>query len=170
MKIGIASDPQKRLAALRTGTPFRLSLAHVEAIGEDLRAVSVERAAHAILSASRAHGEWFSVTAEEAIDAVRRATADLRTRVTGTSPPAALSGGATIDPVQCRVARALLDWTQQDLSDVVGLSKVTIRAFEKGGGMRDGNRALLRLAFERAGVQFIDMNGGGPGARLKEPI
>lgn len=75
-----------------------------------------------------------------------------------------------IDPVQCRAARALLDWTQQDLSDETGLSKVTIRAFEKGGEMRDSNRTLLRLAFEKAGVQFIDTNGGGPGARLKDPL
>lgn len=75
-----------------------------------------------------------------------------------------------IDPAQCRAARALLDWTQQDLSDETGLSKVTIRAFEKGGEMRDSNRTLLRLAFEKAGIQFIDTNGGGPGARLKDPL
>lgn len=74
-----------------------------------------------------------------------------------------------LDPTQCRAARALLDWTQQDLSDTTGLSKVTIRAFEKGGEMRDSNRTLLRLTFEKAGVQFIDTNGGGPGARLRDP-
>jgi transcriptional regulator with XRE-family HTH domain len=74
-----------------------------------------------------------------------------------------------LDPIQCRAARALLDWTQQDLSNATGLSKVTIRAFEKGGDMRDSNRTLLRLAFEKEGVQFIDTNGGGPGARLREP-
>ncbi|KQT56102.1 DNA-binding protein [Methylobacterium sp. Leaf456] len=75
-----------------------------------------------------------------------------------------------IDPVQCRAARALLDWTQADLSAATGLSKVTLRAFEKGGEMRDSNRTLLRLAFEKAGVEFIDQNGGGPGARLRSPI
>ncbi|GEP07396.1 helix-turn-helix domain-containing protein [Methylobacterium oxalidis] len=75
-----------------------------------------------------------------------------------------------IDAIQCRAARALLDWTQQDLSGATGLSKVTIRAFEKGGEMRDSNRTLLRLAFEKAGVEFIPQNGGGPGARLREPL
>ena len=74
-----------------------------------------------------------------------------------------------IDAVQCRAARALLDWTQESLSTATGLSKVTLRAFEKGGEMRDSNRTLLRLAFEKAGVQFIDQNGGGPGVRLREP-
>lgn len=71
-----------------------------------------------------------------------------------------------ITPMQCRAARALLDWTQNDLSTATGLSAVTIRAFEKGGDMRDSNRTLLRLIIEKAGVVFIEPNGGGPGVRL----
>ena len=72
-----------------------------------------------------------------------------------------------INRSQCRAARALLDWTQDRLAEVTGLSAVTIRAFEKGGEMRDSNRTLLRLALERSGVEFIDENGGGAGVRLK---
>jgi transcriptional regulator with XRE-family HTH domain len=71
-----------------------------------------------------------------------------------------------IAPEQCRAARALLDWTQPDLVAATGLSAVTIRAFEKGGVMRDSNKTLLTLAFEKAGVQFIPENGGGAGVRL----
>lgn len=71
-----------------------------------------------------------------------------------------------LTPSQCRAARALLDWTQPDLVAATGLSAVTIRAFEKGGVMRDSNKTLLRLAFEKAGVQFIPENGGGAGVRL----
>jgi transcriptional regulator with XRE-family HTH domain len=71
-----------------------------------------------------------------------------------------------ISPSQCRAARALLDWTQPDLVGATGLSAVTIRAFEKGGQMRESNRTLLRLAFEKAGVEFIPENGGGAGVRL----
>jgi transcriptional regulator with XRE-family HTH domain len=71
-----------------------------------------------------------------------------------------------ITPEQCRAARALLDWTQPDLVAATGLSAVTIRAFEKGGVMRDSNKTLLALAFEKAGVQFIPENGGGAGVRL----
>lgn len=73
-----------------------------------------------------------------------------------------------IDAVQCRAARALLDWTQADLSAATGLSKVTLRAFERGGEMRESNRTLLRLAFEKAGVDFIEANGGGQGVRLRD--
>lgn len=74
-----------------------------------------------------------------------------------------------ITPSQCRAARALLDWTQPDLVGVTGLSAVTIRAFEKGGVMRDSNKTLLRLALEKAGVEFIPENGGGAGVRLAKP-
>jgi hypothetical protein len=35
--------------------------------------------------------------------------------------------------------------------------------------MRDSNQKLLRMTFEQAGVQFIDENGGGAGARLARP-
>jgi len=73
-----------------------------------------------------------------------------------------------IAPAQCRAARALLDWTQADLAQVTGLSVVTIRAFEKGGEMRDSNRMLLQLSFEKAGVTFIPENGGGAGVRLRD--
>jgi transcriptional regulator with XRE-family HTH domain len=74
-----------------------------------------------------------------------------------------------ISPEQCRAARALLDWTQGELAEATGLSAVTIRAFERGGEMRDSNRNLLRLSLQSAGVEFIAQNGGGPGVRLREP-
>ena len=74
-----------------------------------------------------------------------------------------------ITPEQCRAARGLLDWTQKDLSDRVSLSVVSVRAFEKGGHMRENNRKLLRLTLESAGVVFLDAGAavdGGPGVRL----
>jgi len=46
---------------------------------------------------------------------------------------------------------------------------VTVRQFEAGA--HDSRRATLdviRRAFETAGVEFIDANGGGPGVRLKK--
>lgn len=67
---------------------------------------------------------------------------------------------------QCRAARGLLDWTQSDLAARASISAVSIRAFEKGGDMRDSNRKLLQLTLEAAGVQFIPENGGGAGVRL----
>lgn len=80
-----------------------------------------------------------------------------------------------INAAQCRAARGLLDWTQERLSErtreveEAGLSRVSIRNFERGGDMRPGNRRLLRLVFEEAGVVFIDPGAdGGPGMRLKD--
>jgi transcriptional regulator with XRE-family HTH domain len=75
---------------------------------------------------------------------------------------------AVLTPGQCRAARALLDWTQADLSAATGISAVSLRAFERGGPMRDSNAQRLRVAFEKAGVEFIPENGGGPGVRLKQ--
>ncbi|WP_378947751.1 helix-turn-helix domain-containing protein [Mesorhizobium sp. ANAO-SY3R2] len=73
-----------------------------------------------------------------------------------------------ISPEQCRAARALLNWTQADLGERVSISVVSIRAFEKGGEMRDANRKLLALTFEQAGVVLIPENGGGAGVRLRD--
>ena len=74
-----------------------------------------------------------------------------------------------ISAEQCRAARGLLDWTQAELAGRVSISAVSIRAFERGGEMRESNRRLLRLTFEAAGVQFIAENGGGAGVRLAKP-
>lgn len=74
-----------------------------------------------------------------------------------------------IDAAQCRAARGLLNWTQERLAQETGLSRVSVRNFERGGEARDSNRNLLRLAFESAGVAFIDPGAeGGPGVRLKD--
>jgi transcriptional regulator with XRE-family HTH domain len=74
-----------------------------------------------------------------------------------------------ITSAQCRAARGLLDWTQQELADRAGLGIVTVRQFE--AGLNEPRRATLeviRRALETAGVEFIDENGGGPGLRLRK--
>jgi transcriptional regulator with XRE-family HTH domain len=70
---------------------------------------------------------------------------------------------------QCRAARGLLDWSQAELADKAGVGIVTVRQFEAGD--HESRRATLdviKRAFESAGVEFIDQNGGGPGLRLKK--
>jgi transcriptional regulator with XRE-family HTH domain len=70
---------------------------------------------------------------------------------------------------QCRAARGLLDWTQQELADAARIGVATVRQFEGDGAeTRQATLAVLRWAFESAGVQFIDENGGGPGVRLRK--
>jgi transcriptional regulator with XRE-family HTH domain len=74
-----------------------------------------------------------------------------------------------ITPSQCRAARGLLDWTQQELADAARLGVATVRLFEgEGAGPRQATLVMLRQAFESAGVEFIDENGGGPGVRLRK--
>lgn len=75
-----------------------------------------------------------------------------------------------IKSAQCRAARALLDWTQSDLAGRTAISAVSIRAFERGGEMRESNLKLLQLTFEAAGIVFEqegEMVPGGIGVRLK---
>ena len=75
-----------------------------------------------------------------------------------------------ISAAQCRAARGLLDWSQQELAERAGVGVVTVRQLE--ANLRQPRRATLavvRRCFEAAGVEFIDANRGGPGARLREP-
>ncbi len=74
-----------------------------------------------------------------------------------------------ITPAQCRAARALLNWSQQQLADASKAGVVTIRNFE-GGKSSPINSTLevLRRALESAGVIFVEENGEGPGVRLRK--
>lgn len=73
----------------------------------------------------------------------------------------------TISPVQCRAARALIGWSQDQLAEASGVAKATIANFELGNRTPYTNtlNALLE-ALLKAGVQFIPENGGGAGVRL----
>jgi transcriptional regulator with XRE-family HTH domain len=76
---------------------------------------------------------------------------------------------AMITASQCRAARGLLDWTQQELADAARIGVATVRQFEASGSeTRQATLAVLKWAFESAGVEFIDENGGGPGVRLRK--
>jgi transcriptional regulator with XRE-family HTH domain len=74
-----------------------------------------------------------------------------------------------ITPEQSRAARGLLGWSQQELADKAGVGIVTVHQLETGTSRpRRATLDVIRRAFERAGVEFIDENGGGPGVRLKK--
>ena len=75
-----------------------------------------------------------------------------------------------ITSAQCRAARGLIDWSQQDLAREARVGIVTVHQLE--AGISEPRRATLdviRRAFEAAGVEFIDENGAGPGVRLRKP-
>jgi predicted transcriptional regulator len=73
-----------------------------------------------------------------------------------------------IKPAQCRAARALLDWSQQELASHAAVGIVTVHQLEAGLSQpRHATLDVIRRALEAAGVEFIDENGGGPGVRLR---
>ncbi len=69
---------------------------------------------------------------------------------------------------QCRAARALIEWSQAQLSQSASIDIQTISDFEKRFRAADETtRRRLRATLEAAGVIFIAENGGGAGVRLK---
>jgi len=74
-----------------------------------------------------------------------------------------------ISPAQCRAARGLLDWSQQELADKAQVGVVTVRLLEAGSDRpRRSTLEVVRRCLEAGGVEFIDENGGGAGARFRE--
>ena len=78
----------------------------------------------------------------------------------------------SLSPNQCKAARALLGWTQEDLHQKSKLAKKTIAAFETGDrNPHPSTLAVLRTTLEAAGVVFIDGGetslAGGQGVRLR---
>jgi transcriptional regulator with XRE-family HTH domain len=67
------------------------------------------------------------------------------------------------------MARAALNWTVRHLAEVTGVHRNTITNIEVGRYAGDPRTLeLLENALKRAGIQFIDENGGGPGVRLRK--
>ena len=74
-----------------------------------------------------------------------------------------------IAPEQSRAARGLLAWSQQELAQRASVGVVTVHQLEAGVSQpRRATLEVIRRAFEVAGVEFIDENGGGPGVRLRK--
>ena len=74
-----------------------------------------------------------------------------------------------VTSAQVRMARAALNWTVRDLAEAAGLHRNTITNIEVGryGGDPE-TLATIEAVLRRAGVEFIDENGGGAGVRLRK--
>jgi transcriptional regulator with XRE-family HTH domain len=71
---------------------------------------------------------------------------------------------------QIRAARALLQWSANELSRQSAVSLRTIQRAELAEtSMTAANDLAVRHALEGAGIEFIDENGGGEGVRLRKP-
>jgi hypothetical protein len=85
VKVGKANNPQQRMRDLQTGHYETLSLFHsVDCALHEVMAA--EHMAHALLRDKRLRGEWFSVTPDEAKEAIEKALDAVRR---GIEPPEA---------------------------------------------------------------------------------
>jgi transcriptional regulator with XRE-family HTH domain len=67
------------------------------------------------------------------------------------------------------MARGALNWTVRDLAEAAGLHRNTITNIEVGRYSGDPETlTTIENVLKRAGVEFIDENGGGPGVRLRK--
>ena len=74
-----------------------------------------------------------------------------------------------VTSAQVRMARAALNWTVRDLADATHLHRNTITNIETGKYAGDPETlATIATVLKRAGVEFIEENGGGPGVRLRK--
>lgn len=66
------------------------------------------------------------------------------------------------------MARAALRLGVRELAALADVSAMTVTRFENGASQGYADTLeKLRVALEKAGVQFIDENGGGAGVRLR---
>lgn len=73
----------------------------------------------------------------------------------------------TLHPATCRAARALLDWTQDDLARAAGICRSTVREFEQGHhSLQSAKEEAIIGALSRAGVQLLGSPLRGVGVRL----
>jgi transcriptional regulator with XRE-family HTH domain len=74
-----------------------------------------------------------------------------------------------VTSAQVRMARAALNWSVRDLAEAAQIHRNTVTNIETGRyGGDAGTLAAIVGALKRAGVEFIDENGGGPGVRLRK--
>ncbi len=74
-----------------------------------------------------------------------------------------------VTSAQVRMARAALNWTVRDLAEAAGLHRNTITNIEVGRYAGDPETlSTIEAVLKRAGIEFIDENGGGVGVRFKK--
>ena len=72
---------------------------------------------------------------------------------------------------QLKAARTLIGWSQEELASAAGISLPTIKRLEAADGWLGGRQTTadkIRAALEKAGIEFIAENGGGPGVRMRK--
>jgi transcriptional regulator with XRE-family HTH domain len=76
-----------------------------------------------------------------------------------------------ITSAQIRAARGMLDWSRKDLAEHSGVSFASMMRLESFDGVPASNFRTLesvKLAFEKAGIEFIGTPEDAPGVRLRK--
>lgn len=77
---------------------------------------------------------------------------------------------AMITPRQIRAARALLDWSQQELADRAIISLNALARLERGVvDPRASTLSAVEKALTKAGIEFLAASDKGEGVRLLSP-
>ena len=72
VKIGFSSRPFARMSQIRTSSPADVRMIGCFEVSEPEKTKLIEQTVHLVLRDHPMNGEWFSVTASQAIDAVRK--------------------------------------------------------------------------------------------------
>lgn len=71
VKVGISDNPRSRRTSVAAASGQTVTVEHTTELRSD--ALDVESVAHRLLKVKHQHGEWFSSTVEEAVDAINLA-------------------------------------------------------------------------------------------------
>jgi transcriptional regulator with XRE-family HTH domain len=61
-----------------------------------------------------------------------------------------------MNPEQCRMARAALNWSAVNLASAAGVGYSTVARYETGSTIQPAKVQAMRRALEAAGVLFVD--------------
>lgn len=74
-----------------------------------------------------------------------------------------------MNALQLKMARTALGLTVRQAADLAGCSHETIVGIESGrSSIKQSTIDKVHAALEKAGVEFIAEDGGGPGVRLRK--
>ncbi len=73
----------------------------------------------------------------------------------------------TMRPKHVKAARALLEWSAEELADVLPVGVATLRTFESGKEVKLASRIAIFDGLTNYGVRM--QNGGRPGVKIVEP-
>ena len=75
-----------------------------------------------------------------------------------------------ITSAQIRAGRAMLNWSRKDLAEKSGLSFASMMRLESFEGVPSSNfktLEVIKMTFEREGIEFIGTHESGAGVRWK---